>query len=381
MFCKHCGATLEDEAKFCPNCGHTLSEDEPVKEEAPAKPVLDDDDEPTGIKKGFLLIGAIIAFVSALVSVGMFFLSGLVDVAGDPFKYSTISDYLDFSAEGIFTIILDAFKAEDITQAIEGIMNLIISFIIVFATIIALVIEAIKALIAFIRAIKGNYSKGLKPAIGAFTSYAVGMLLFFSINGGEGVKFSTVTLIGLCVAAILVGVYLVMHAFANGKNSLRLSFLLKLIFAAGSIVIGGVIAGLAAGPVFVVNDINYSFTGLFIDSLGGLIGGTADTTKFIYLAIGFVSVMILINLGMEVIKKAVLGVGSAVDGKSFKKTSLVAAIASLIFSAALIAAEYLYADGLELDPAIPIVIAVFSLLGVVLCIIESKLMGKLTDKK
>ena len=373
MFCKYCGATIADDSTVCPVCGQPVAE----TTEAPAAAAAE---KPTGIKKLFLLIGAIAAFVSVLLSVGLFFAGG---IALEGMAYLSVTDFFDFSETGVVTRIFDAFS----DGGVDSILSLMFSFLITYATIIVLVVELIKAIIAFIPAVKGdNYKKILKPAVGAFGGHAAGMLLFYSFNaasyGSLSLELNAATLAGLVLAAILIGVYLVMNAFVNGKDSLRLSFLLRVAFAACGVVIGGIIAGLASGPVVVLDGAGQSFLGMLVDSLvGGALSG--NTEVIIYTALGFVSTIALICIGLEFIKRAMLSVDAAMNKtEKPKKLLLGASITALVMSVILVVAAFLYADnvGKDLDPAVPIVMAVFAVLGVVMYALEGKIQSIILAK-
>lgn len=412
MFCKHCGSTVDDGAAFCPVCGQavdggidgavietvTTTTEETVVVKKPSDGAAQAE-KPSGGKRLLYILGAIAAFLAVLVSFGLFYVSGL---SNGEYTYWKVSDFFNFSEENGIIYFLSALMGgepdgEMIGELGGALVSLLFSYIVILAVLITLLVEFIAGIVGFVKALTGsNPSKIGRVAVGAFGAYAVGMLLLLVINVPEAgvAQLSTETLAGVCIAAVLIGVYLVMHIIAGGKNVFRPAFLLKLIASVILIALGGVIAGLASsGSLIVLNgEYGQNFVSAFIAEMSAMLNemfGGGENFEFnvmglSYISIGLVAVVALVSIGVELVKGAVIGLSEAADGKKKQKSTLAPSIVGLVFSAILIAASYLYAKEFEaeLNAAVPIIIAVISALGVVVSAIASKLFsGKKKEKK
>ena len=385
MKCKYCGATLEDGTKTCPYCGLALEDDtvtevsrtvvyeetvvETATEEKPAAP-----NRP---KNNKLLFGAIMAFLTVLVSIGVFFASGLTSVRGGELK---VTDYLDFSDSGIVMHIVNTIKDGG---SIGSVLTPALCAIVIFATIILFFIELISAIVHFSNACKGKeYSKIGHDAVATFGGYVEAMLLLLAFNaiyaGEELVNLNLYTIVGICVSAALLCVYLIIHAIA-GKEKAREKFGMRSAVQLGGAVVGTVVAVLASlGAVYLVSGAGMSYSVYVSVLVEQLMNGIIDTTSIIYILLGFISVVLLVSIGIELLKQSVKNIAIAADGGRVKHSGLASVITLLLFSAVLIAAEYLYAGDMSdlINPVIPIVIMVLSFLGVVLFAIEKALLKK-----
>ncbi len=377
MFCKHCGAQNDDDAKFCSVCGGALEApvEQPATQPVQTAPAQPAEPAPTGLKKIFYLVGAICSFLAIVLSFGLFFAGG-VSVNGGGMSMSILKTTDFFSEEGFWKIIIDSLQMEN---GYTHVLGSLLSAVVAFAGIISLFVYFIIGIVKFVKAVKGTDYRGVtNTAIKAFGTFTVTMLLILSLNaaseGGAITGLNPAALAGVILGALLIGANIVLHFVGSLKDNLGLKKLLKLGCTVLVLVVGVIIAALAAGPLFKVEGNGTNFFAEFLSLIP--FADAVPTEKLVYVLLGFVSGIILISLGVDLIKQMMTNALDQVDGKETKKSGLALTITTFIFGLVLVVATYLYADGAPVDGAASIVIMVFSLLASAGIIVRNKLLGK-----
>ena len=363
MFCKHYGAQIDDGSEVCPVCGKT-QEEAAVEANAQTAPAQQADEKPTGLKKIFLLIGAIASCVAIILTFGLFFGSGL-SVAG--FNISTTMNYLDFGKGGIIDLMKSLAGS---SSTVGDLMQLIFSFIVVCVLLISLVVYVVLGAFAFIRVFKKqDYEKIGKVATRVFETFTTSMLIFLLLNAAEGLKLNGCALAAIILGALLIATNLVMHLLTRGFGLLNLKRILAIVFTGLILCCGAIIAGLASGSTFVIKG-GESY-GMFA-ALTSMIGHSSGPKMLAYAAVGFMSALVLVSLGVQLLRIAMNNVQAIGDNKAEKMEGLKVSITALVFSVLFVVAHFLYAGKTPFNPAIPIVIAVFA----IVCIVSSVLAKK-----
>lgn len=358
MYCKHCGAANADDAAFCSNCGGAL------KEGAAQSTVAQDSsqDKPKGLKRLLLFLSSLLAVLVIVGSIVALYLGGL-EFFGIKLL---ITDFFDFSAEGIVRMTFS-----NLSNGIELVFSTLLTIVVVYAMTVGLAVQLIVGCVQFAASIvTGKATKVSKTAINAFGIYAVGMLLMYCFNWVEGVEFNTMTKIGLAGGAALICANLVLRLLATGFKWLRLKSLLRIVLSLVVLASGVVIAWFAANPVYVFEEVKMSTMGIFILNCIGLLKGNFSNFKdMLYPLIGFVSVIVLVVTGVELVKTAMKGIGRVADGKK-GGSAISNSIGTLLFGAALLVSIYLFADGAKFDLTAPIVILALAAVSLVVSIIN-----------
>lgn len=371
MYCKNCGTQNDDGAKFCTNCGQPFEATAPVQPAGQPAPVAASESAPTGLKKILYAVGSIVSFLAIVLLFGLFFGGGTA--VSIPFfgKQNLLVTTDFFKADGIWKTIIEGLKNGK--DGVASVLGLLLSAILTFAGIITLLVFFIIGIVKFVKAMKGaDYTGVTKTAIKAFGAFATIELLILSFNATTGVEFNSAALAAFCLGAILIGASIVLHFVANLKSNLGLKKLLGLCATVLVLVVGVIIAALAAGPVFKVGGAGVNFFSLFINE--AIFAG--ETESIIYALLGWLSSFILVTLGATLIKTMFFKMFDHVDGRENAGSGLALTITSFIFGLILVVATYLYGKDASVDGAVPIVIMVFSLLATVGIIVRNKLLGK-----
>ncbi len=388
MYCKHCGAQNVDGSTFCANCGQSLTDE--VVEQKPAQPAVEQtaapvEEGPTGLKKIFYLIGSICSFVALVLLFGLFFGSGYVLKGFDLGGMGELGELggglttLDvFKADGIWKIIINGLKGGK--DAIANVIGDLFTMIMILVGIVVLVVYLIIGIIKFVKAMKGEDYRGVtRTAIKAYGTFATIELVSLSLHAADGIALNDVALAALCLCAILIGANFALHYVANLKQNLGLKKLLTLVFTVALVVVGVIVAALAAGPVINYNGTKSNFFQRFIHEVLSSAAGDATLKRQLFSVIGWVSSFALVVLGVGLIQKMFLKIADLVDGKENKKSGFFGLIVMFILGLALVVATYLYAKEFnvtKVDGALPIVIMVFSFVGAVVSLLNKKLFEK-----
>ncbi len=385
MYCKHCGAQNIDGSAFCANCGQSLA-DAPVGQQQPAqtiiiqqtvdksgKPVEPPEPAPTGLKKVLYLVGSICSFVALVLLFGLFLGSGLAIDAGPFGKQNALTTIDVFKPEGLWKVIIDGLKSGK--NGIASVIGDLFTMIMILAGLITLIVYLIIGIVKFVKAMKGTDYRGVtKTAIKAYCTFATIELLSMSFHASNGFVFNDVALAAFCLCAILIGANFVLHLVGNLKENLGLKKLLGLVFTVCLVVVGVIVAALAAGPV-----INYSGekSNFFQEFINAAIMSAPNKIAILTI-LGWFSSFILVVFGVSLIQQMFLNIANHVDGRKSKKSGAGLLITSFIFALLLVVVTYLY--GKECDAtvngALPIVIMVFSLVGTVLAFVKKKVFDK-----
>ncbi len=388
MFCKHCGTQNEDGAAFCSNCGKPLNDETPVQPQQPVQPTQTiiiqqtvqqpaepAEPAPTGFKKIMYLVGAICSFVAIVLLFGLFFGSGTcIKVAGVEMSSLTTIDF--FSPAGFWKGLIEALSSgrDGLSSAIGNLFSAILAFV----GIITLLVYFIIGIVKFVKAMKGTDYHGVnKTAIKMYCTFASIELLMLSFKVGTGIALNAAALAAFCLGAILIGANIVFHFVGNLKENFGLKKLLRFGANLLVLVVGVIIAALAAGPVLKLDGESGNFFQQFLPSI--LQGGsTGRAAAYVYTALGWFSTIVLISLGVSLIQLMFLKTLDHVNGKENQKSGLGYTIASFIFGLILVVVTYLYGKEVHatVNGALPIVIMVFSFLASAGIIVRNKLLGK-----
>lgn len=405
MYCKHCGAQIDDDSKVCSVCGKQVArvqgqqpaqapvqqepvQQAPVQQEPAPQPVVAE--KPTGLKKIFLIIGSVAAFLAVLLAFGLLFAGGVQvnsefgSITGVGFY--TVADYFDFSETGIIKVMESL--ADGGKSMMGNLISMIFSFILIYVLIIVMFVFFIMGIVAFVKAMKGqDYEKIGKVASRAFETFTVGMLIFLilHVTSAEGftVGLNSAAIAGIVLTALLVGVNFVMHLLTRGFGLFNLKRILSIVFTALILCSGAIVAGLASGATYVTEASSSGMFVLFTQSITALamtagmdIVTGAYAEMLTYSLFGFLSAVLVVTFGVELIRIAMNNVQAIGDNKPGKMAGLGMSITALVFSIISVVMHFLFAGAAEqsdaLNPAIPIVIAVFAILSIVASVLTKK---------
>jgi len=403
-FCKNCGKLLsgknmcqkcgtEYEGKFCPVCGTSADGKAPAAAAQPenggyaqgdaaiaAAPV----DTAHGWRKWVMLAGSIAGLVGVVLAVLFTYLIKIVpygfeilgSVGADGTTYGAYSvslgwlvgDALDVAKAKMDTLDLvtsfgspDFWSGYEVAYVVDAYVPIIFTLIVLWATILTVVINAIIAIVRYVNVLRGKQTKSVdRPTIAAILTFIFGAFLIKSIwvssssasmmgiSHEAGYKFDGATVAGIVLTCICMCLFIGSRIAVKGKELIKVKSIVNLSACALGIVFISVIwssvTGSAIGykstevgygsmkasfgfPLVLqeldLTDINGHITSASVDS--------PDLTMITLMSIfGFIGVTLVSSLALSAMTKLLTNVMSD-EKKSALADGIVLTVFSVIF--------------------------------------------------
>ncbi len=322
-FCLQCGATLEPGVQICPQCGTRRLQRDKNKPE-----IVVNEKFYKAMKMTSLGISIVIAAFAMVFVIFMGVTASNGDGGASLFYYfGDVWEDLKIISK-TYGGYLNSLVAASYVQALFGLIICIVTIITVF-------VFGITGIIRSVQAIIGESKGSFNNAIGAYLAYAGGVtahLLLYSQSqtksySGETttIVFNGVTVIGLAIGGILLGLSVVFAVLSNGTKQINRKFIVNGSLSLGAMVIAAIFIELYGLPFVSVRNNSGRFGyGYFANLMQAAVA--ADTmgknTKAIISAVFCVMAFALscyllirmLRLIFRSVKDVTSGDGSAVKG-------------------------------------------------------------------
>ncbi len=306
-FCKNCGKLLngknlcqkcgtEYEGKFCPVCGTSADGKAPAAAAPAAQPAggnaqgdvavaAETVDTTHGWRKWVMLAGSIAGLVGVVLAVLFTYLIKVVPygfeilgtLGADSTTYGTYSvslgwllgDALDVADAKMDLLKLvtesgspDFWSGYEMAYVVDAYVPIIFTLVVLWATILTVVINAIIAIIRYVSVLRGKQTKSVeRPTIAAILTFIFGACLIRSIwvstssssmmgiSAEAGYKFDGATVAGIVLTCLCLCLFIGSRIAVKGKELIKVKSIVSLSACALGIVFISVVWSSVTGSV------------------------------------------------------------------------------------------------------------------------------------